>query len=236
MRVCSSLAIVLLTLVASQPSSAGAIAVDLVGGSSRNGSPINVTIGWGFSLGLPLTVTALGYFAADSGLLDPHPVGIWNSVGSLLAAGTVPSGSVGSLVGGFRFVPVTPVILGPGAYTIGGFDTGASADPFLFQVQSITAIAGLSFGPGTLFINSDSLTRPTTPVPEFNQNGFFGPNFLVGTPTAVPEPGAWGITFLGSVVILGGFHCERRVPMADTVDRCQSRRTIHSKDVTTLAR
>jgi hypothetical protein len=33
-----------------------------------------------------------------------------------------------------------------------------------------------------------------------------------------------------------GFHCERRVPMADTVDRCQSRRTIHSKDVTTLAR
>jgi hypothetical protein len=35
---------------------------------------------------------------------------------------------------------------------------------------------------------------------------------------------------------VGGFHGELRVPMADTVDRCQSRRTIHSKDVTNLAR
>jgi RNA polymerase sigma-70 factor, ECF subfamily len=33
-----------------------------------------------------------------------------------------------------------------------------------------------------------------------------------------------------------GFHCEPRAPLADTVDRCQSRRAIHSKDVNTLAR
>jgi RNA polymerase sigma factor (TIGR02999 family) len=32
------------------------------------------------------------------------------------------------------------------------------------------------------------------------------------------------------------FRCELREPPADTVDRCQSRRAIHSKDVTTLAR
>ena len=32
------------------------------------------------------------------------------------------------------------------------------------------------------------------------------------------------------------FHCEPRAPLADTVDRCQSRRAIHSKDVNTLAR
>jgi hypothetical protein len=35
---------------------------------------------------------------------------------------------------------------------------------------------------------------------------------------------------------LRGFHCELRAPLADTVDRRQSRRAIHSKDVNTLAR
>jgi hypothetical protein len=201
MRVHFSLATVFLTLAVSQPSTAATIAVDLVGGGLQNGSPVSVTIGWGFTLGIPLTVTDLGYFAGNSGLVDPHPVGIWDSVGSLLAAGTVPSGAAGSLVSGFRFVPITPVILGAGAYTIGGYDNGTSPDPFLFQVQSITPVAGLSFGPGTLFTNANSLTRPTTAVPEFNQNGFFGPNFLVGTPTAIPEPGALGITLLGLAIV-----------------------------------
>jgi hypothetical protein len=210
MRAYSFFWFVLLTLAAGQPSSAATIAVDVAGSSLQNGSPVNVTIGWGFSLATPLTVTDLGYFAGNSGLVDPHPVGIWGSAGNLLATGTVPSGALGSLASGFRFVAITPVILDVGAYTIGGFDDGTSPDQFLFSVQSITPIAGLSFGPGTLFTNANSLTRPTTPVPEFGMNGFFGPNFLVGTPTTVPEPGALGITLLGLAIVMGGFYHSRR--------------------------
>jgi hypothetical protein len=212
MRVRFPLAVVLFALAASQPSSAATLAVELVGSGLQGSSAVNVTIGWGFTLTTPLTVTDLGYFAGNSGLVDPHPVGIWNSVGNLLVGGTVPSGVTGSLVSGFRFVPITPLILGVGAYTIGGFDPGTSPDPFLFSVQSITPIAGLSFGPGTVFTNADSLTRPTTPVPEFsNKNGFFGPNFLVGTgATAIPEPGAIGTTLLGLATVIGAFLATRR--------------------------
>ena len=203
-------AVVLLTLAVSQPATAAAIAVELVGSGLQNGSPVNVTAGWGFTLTTPMTVTDLGYFAGNSGLVDPHPVGIWNSLGNLLTTGTVPSGTAGSLVSGFRFLPITPLILGVGAYTIGGFDPGASPDPFLFSVQSITPIAGLSFGPGTLFTNADSLTRPATPVPEFsNKNGFFGPNFLVGASTAIPEPGGLGTTLLGLVTVIGASFASR---------------------------
>jgi Domain of unknown function (DUF4082) len=202
MRGLVSFTVILLGLTAGQLSTAATLAVDLVGSGLQNGSPVNVTIGWGFTLSTPMTVTDLGYFAGNSGLVDPHPVGIWDSVGNLLATGTVPSGTGGSLVSGFRFAAITPVILGVGAYTIGGFDTGTSSDQFLFSVQSVTPIAGLSFGPGTLFINANSLTRPTTPVPEFGMNGFFGPNFLVGTSTAIPEPGAIGTTLLGLALVL----------------------------------
>ena len=128
-------------------------------------------------------------------------------MGNLLATGTVPSGAAGSLVSGFRFVPITPVILGVGAYAIGSFDNGTSPDPFLFSVQSITPIAGLSFGPGALFTNANSLTRPTRP---YRNLAFLRPNFVVGTPTAVPEPGALGITLLGLAIVMGAFYHFRR--------------------------
>ena len=209
MRAHVSFATLLLTLAAGQSSTAATIALELGSGGfqSADYGLTSVTLGWGFSLTTPLTVTELGYFDGNSGLVDPHPVGIWDSVGNLLATATVPSGGVGDLVNGFRFVPITPVTLGAGFFTIGGFANATSPDPFRFQVQTFTPVAGLSFGPPVLFTRADSLARPTMRADVFT-NGYFGANFLVGTPaTTTPEPAALGITLLGLVMVVA---CSQR--------------------------
>src|SRR6266851_1027675 len=84
MRVSLSFASMLLALTVGQPSTAATIAVlPGVGGFQNANYGANGTIGWGFTLASPLTVTDLGYFDGDSGLVDPHPVGIWDSNGNL---------------------------------------------------------------------------------------------------------------------------------------------------------
>ncbi|HXA50526.1 MAG TPA: hypothetical protein VNV86_09500 [Candidatus Acidoferrum sp.] len=212
MRAHVSFATLLLTLAVGQPSTAATIAVELGSGGfqSADYGLTSVTLGWGFSLTTPLTVTDLGYFDGNLGLVDPHPVGIWDSIGNLLATATVPSGGAGALVNGFRFVPITPVTLGAGFFTIGGFANGTSPDPFRFQVPTLTPVAGLSFGPPVLFTRAASLARPTSQADVFN-NGYFGPNFLVGTATpTVPEPAAIGITLLGLAMVFVFSQSRRR--------------------------
>src|SRR5271154_7146963 len=66
------------------------------GGVENDAWNTNATIGWQFTLSSPVTVTELGFFdATGGGLFDPHPVGIWNSSGTLLGSATVPSGTAG---------------------------------------------------------------------------------------------------------------------------------------------
>jgi hypothetical protein len=206
MRVYLSFAFILLGLTVGQPSTAATIAVQPGSGGIQNANyGANGTIGWGFTLASPVFVTDLGYFDGNSGLVDPHPVGIWDSVGNLLATATVPSGTAATFVSGFRFVPITPVMLSAGAFTIGGYANVTSPDPFRFEVPFITAVEGLSFGPVDLFTRADTLARPTTPADVFTQAGYFGPNFLVSTSAVVPEPGTVGITLLGIAIMMGVF-------------------------------
>src|ERR1700739_3790758 len=85
------------------------------GGFENSAYGSDITLGWEFTLSLPLTVTGLGYFDGDDGLTDSHPVGIWDSSGDLILEATVPSGLT-NLVDSFEVVPITPVTLGPGTY------------------------------------------------------------------------------------------------------------------------
>jgi hypothetical protein len=208
MRINVSHSIVLLALTVGQPSIAATVAVlPGVGGFQNSNYGSNITLGWGFTLLNAVTVTDLGYFDGNAGLTDPHPVGIWNSIGALLAQATVPSGTAATLVSGFRFVPIVPVVLGPGAYSIGGYANSTSPDEFRFEISSVTTIAGLSFVPANLFTKADSLTRPTSQPEVLSQDGYFGPDFMVGsaTTTPAPEPAAIGMGLLGLAIILGRF-------------------------------
>ena len=171
--------------------------------SSNYGS--DVTLGWQFIVSVPLTLTALGYFDGGARLTDSHPVGIWDSLGDLIVEGTVPSGSGATLVDGFRMLPITPLSVGPGTYTIGGFAHVTSPDPFDFEVPSITTVAGLSFVQHDLFTQGSSLTEPTSIAHVFTPFGYFGPDFLVtnGTTTIVdvPEPRSIFLILLGLSVL-----------------------------------
>lgn len=195
-----SYSILLLALTTGQSLIAGSIAVlPGISGLQDSNYPSNVTLGWGFSLVSPVTVTDLGYYDGNDGLTDPHPVGIWDDTGSLVAQGTVPAGTAGDLGSGFQFVPIAPVVLDAGQYTIGGYANGTSPDVFLFEIQSLTTIPELTFGLANLYTEGDTLTLPTTTAEAFSLNGYFGPNFEVGTAVVVPAPDPG----TGTMVLLG---------------------------------
>jgi hypothetical protein len=156
------------------------------GGSENDLYNGNTTLGWLFTLSSPVTVTALGYYDANgsAGLADSYPVGIFNSTGALLVSATVPSGPPTSLVDGFSFVSVTPVVLGAGNYEIGAHANASSPDDFRFDVAGSSSVPQLTLGePAETFGNS--FTEPATLEPSATQ-GYFGPNFLVSS--QVPEP------------------------------------------------
>jgi hypothetical protein len=203
MRINDSLLLLVLTIV--QPTIASTIAVLPGSGGFQNSDyGSNITLGWGFSLTSAVTVTDLGYFDGDAGLTDPHPVGIWNSLGDLIAEATVPAGSTATLMSGFRFVSITPVVLNPGAYSIGGYADSTSPDEFRFEVPSVETVAGLSFGQDNLYTQADSLAQPTSQADVLSQGGYFGPDFLVSGPvTTVPEPGDIGLSLLGLALVIG---------------------------------
>ncbi len=214
MRLSFRYSIMLLVLAVGRPSIAASIAVlPDIGGFQNSNYGGNITLGWGFTLANTVTVTDLGYFDGNGGLTDPHPVGIWNSIGSLLAEAIVPSGATAALVSGFRFVSIVPVVLDPGAYSIGAYANDTSPDEFRFEVPSLITIAGLSFGPANLYSKADSLTRPTTKADAFSQDGYFGPNFEVGSPTSVPEPAGVGASLIGLMAIVLVFRFRRDSPV-----------------------
>jgi hypothetical protein len=166
------------------------------GGSENDAWNGDATIGWQFTLATSVTVTELGFLTSTGSLHDSHPVGIWNSSGTLLGSATVPAGAAATLVDGFDFVSIPSLVLGPGSYAMGGYGNETSLDQFEFSEIDSTTISGLTFG-GAVETFASSLTFPTAPE-GFATQGYFGPNFMV----AVPEPSVMGLAAGGFVMLL----------------------------------
>jgi hypothetical protein len=204
MRQVSMLSVVFVSLASVCPATTIAVTPG-PGGSQNSAWNGNVTIGWQFTLTSPVTVTDLGFFDADDdGLSDPHEVGIWDSLETLLGSATVPPGIGATLLNGFRFVPVAPFLLAPGSYTIGSYGNVTSPDEFRFGISGSTAIPGLTLGGGVQStFGPTSLSFPGQ-VNGFAAEGYFGPNFGInGAPAPVPEPSTLslvGIT-LGALLL-----------------------------------
>lgn len=162
------------------------------------------TLGWRFTLSDSLVVTQLGFWDERSdGLLQTHQVGIWawDSPASPLLQATVPSGVSAPLDGQFRWVTISPAVLGAGTYVIGahGLDLdweNASANGSVTESPAVdyqgsyysSANSGFSY-PGT----ASGLSA-----------GFFGPNFKYDP---VPEP---ALLQLPVLLGMGGFALWRR--------------------------
>jgi Domain of unknown function (DUF4082)/PEP-CTERM motif len=177
------------------------------GGSENDLWNGNATIGYDFTLTTSVTVTELGFFDANgaSGPSDPHPVGIWTSGGTLLASATVPAGPPSLLIDGFDFVPITPIVLGPGSYAAGAYGVLGSSDNFEFGKSGSTTIPGLALG-GAVETFATGLTFPSSPE-TFATQGYFGPDFLVAT---TPEPSTVGLAAL-ALGLMAFYSMRRRV-------------------------
>jgi hypothetical protein len=148
----------------------------------------NWTVGWSFTVNSAVLVTDLGYYDVyGDGLVGSHDVGLWTSVGSLLASATIPAGPACVLVDSFRYVSITPLTLLPGTYVLGG---ETITDDFVANVIGLAADARITYG-GSIYMAASTLTFPTT-VAGASDLGYFGPNIridaITGSTDPVPEP------------------------------------------------
>ena len=89
------------------------------GGYRTNQPPsFTGTKGWAFvnsspsSSGNYLAITQLGVFdTLGDGLANAHAIGIWSANGTLLASTTIPAGTAAALVDGYRYMPISPVLI-----------------------------------------------------------------------------------------------------------------------------
>ena len=139
-----------------------------------------------------ITVDALGYYYdPETGLTDNHPVGMYDSIGNLLASATVTSAD--PLVGHFEYAAISPIVLLAGdTYRVVGVSLSDlyTWDPTGFATSPAITYLGDTYQSGTSLVD---------PAPEFHndvEHGFFGPDFMISSTTpTIPEP--------SSVILLG---------------------------------
>ena len=139
-------------------------------------SQFDQTLGWAFNLNTEVRLDRLGFFDSNNdGLIASHDVGIWTAAGDLVASVTVPEGTNGLLLDGFRYVNVPSVQLPVGEYIIGGH------------------FGGSTFGNGSqeLFIQGSSSIE-THPFVEYVGRAGGGPGFEFPTPN--PQTGGTDFT------------------------------------------
>jgi hypothetical protein len=183
-----------------------AISIDNLIGQTLGNPPF--TLGWTFTVDDDIVVTQLGLFdSLQNGLAESHEIGIWDEVGTLVAAATIGSGVSGLLIDNFRYVEIVPVTLVAGGYTIGAF-FGTGEEPLVFAGDATGLVTSpqIAFG-SAAFSNQSSLTLPDT---LFGGDGYFGPNFVHDDISAatIPEPGT--LALIASGVATLGFRRRKR--------------------------
>jgi hypothetical protein len=174
-----------LALLSAGPASATAIDFTTPGTDFNNNA---WSLGFEFNVTTAYNVTALGFYDdLKNGLAESHAVGIYDSAGSLLFSGTVPSGTGAPLVGWFRYVSVTPYFLPVGV----GYRIAATTGAENYTWNPV----GFTTDPAITFVRDRFVLSGTLAFPDPGTSGvagWFGPNFD-GEP--VPEP--------SSLVLLG---------------------------------
>jgi hypothetical protein len=137
---------------------------------------VSSTVGWGFQVDEPISVTDLGFWIDTDGVDAEHQVGLWDAEQVLLASVTIePSKFVE--VDGFAYASIEPVTLVPGnVYVVGWTDGVNDGDSYISQAQTA------NFGDGITWLDSRGSAEGGFSFPAEATNGFgfgrFGPNFL----------------------------------------------------------
>ncbi len=160
------------------------------------------TRGWEFGrLGTPndILITQLGVFdSGGDGLINPHAIGLWRAIdnlsGTLLASATVPAGTEAPILGGYRWVSITPVRI-PftlAFYTVGAqYSTGDADDMVTPHPAQFAPDIGLLQANGKVALGPE-LAFPAAywgaPCEGCPAERFFEANFQY---TVIPEPSVW---------------------------------------------
>jgi len=121
-------------------------------------------------------------------------VAIWTSGGLLEVQATVPAGTSGTLLNGFRYTSVTPTLLLPGSYTIAGFSpkNGNNPDDVISFAAVVTTASGINYVDSRRDASGTQLTFPTGGG---GHGGYFGPDFQFA---GVPEPSSWALRLVAA--------------------------------------
>ena len=107
---------------------------------SYEGNPTYWTFGWRFTTNTNMTVTSLGLYdwgEVPDGLINPHDIGLWTDDGTLLTSASFNAGD-GLLLGRFRYLPISSIVLGSGqTYRIGATYVDNSIDKLDIDVFPI---------------------------------------------------------------------------------------------------
>ncbi len=168
--------------------------------------------GWFFNTSAGIDVDALGVGDADGhALFVSHDVGIYDvSSQNLLVSTTVPSGSGGTLLNGFRYEDITPFHLAAGSYVI-----VMTMPQFNNDTQSILDTTVTTASPVSYVISAfdtgSSLAFPGSSG--IFEKGMFGPNFTFEG-GAVPEPSTWALMLIGFGGLGAAMRSRRKVVAA----------------------
>jgi hypothetical protein len=202
------MAFIVSTLVLSFSSLAKAdtVALTSVTGGNLATSGSDQLYGWIFTVNAPITVTSLGVFDNGSdGLAIPHDVGIFNeTTEALLGSSTVPAGTGGTLIDGFRYESISPFSLIQGdSYVIVMTMPQGNTDFQTIVATSETTVSQITYV-NSAFGNSSTLAFPPTSENGAFAPGIFGPNFTFASTAVTPEPSS--IVLLGTGVLsMAGF-------------------------------
>lgn len=198
-------AVVALALSAVSSSAMASQVVDVVSSSSFiRGTWAN--FGYQFTTNVPVRVDALGLLDwGANGLVDQHPVGLWDGNGTMLAQAIVDNASAASPAANpahaWRYTDIAAIVLTPGTYKLGAFYP-TNQDPFALNGPNDPGV--MIFAPEVTYVQSyvttggtEFFTEPNTST-GFNP-GFFGPNARF---TAVPEPATLGLLMIGGAMMV----------------------------------
>ena len=170
--------------------------------SARNPNAADLalgTLGYSFTLDLPSSVNALGYWSDDPAFVSGQ-VGIWNSLGVLVSTALVTRTNE---VGGYFYtVLTTPVLLARGNYVIGGsIEEGDKFPIFLTQVNYATGYTWTGSREGVEIGFAEPKGAEGVGVGGYGDQGIALVNFSFSQISAVPEPATWAMMLLGFGVV-----------------------------------
>lgn len=151
-------------------------------------------VGWDFTVKKLQHIDHLGvYDAGGDGLAVATDVGLWDrGSGTLLASATIPQGTVGDLLGQFRYVNIPLLALQPGVtYALGALYNQPSNPDWYQLITNNNSFANwINFiSPSERFASTALQIPIATTQPPF---GIYGPN-IAATPGPLPILGVGAV-------------------------------------------